>query len=433
VNVSKYLAGLIAIAGIGIGVKLISLWSSSPLARESDPPPPSPLSAAEAHLEYIPMPIGAPAADFVRPWVTHVQVVDLDQDGLLDILYCEAQKNSVRWIRQAPRGTFTDSIIGEDIPGPAHVSTADLNGSGRLDVLVASMGKIMPTNDQIGAVVILENINNRDFKKHVVIDGVARVSDVRAANFREHSDQRLDLVVGQFGYNQGETRWMENEGNWKFESHIINTQSGCIHTPVADFVGDGRPHIAALISQEWEEVHLIRNLGHGEFHDSVIWGSTNEDFGSSGLAEADINKDGRPDLIYTNGDALDYSGAGSRPWHGIQWLENRGGEFLFHRVGSLAGAFSPLAVDLNGDGFVDLIAVSAFADWSKPDAISMMAWINDGHQHFTPVILAHQPNHLITVAAGDLDGNGVPVLVTGGFYAFPPWEQLSNITLWRRK
>jgi len=429
-------AALIILGVVTVGwgaVKLISVWTTASPLEPVDPEP-IPLSASEAKLEYLPTPVGSPASEFVRPWVTNVQLIDLDQDGLLDIVYCEAQKNSVRWIRQSPRGVFTEKIIGTDIPGPAHVWASDVNGTGRLDVLVASMGKVMPTNDCIGAVVVLENLGDQRFKKHLLIDQVARVTDVRAANLSDHRDKRLDLIVGQFGYNQGETRWMENRGNWHFESRIINTQSGCINTPVADFVGDGRSHIAALISQEWEEIHLMRNLGQNQFRDTVIWGSTNEDFGSSGLSAYDVNGDGRPDLICTNGDALDYSGAGSRPWHGIQWLENRGGgAFTFHRVGSLAGAFSPCASDLNGDGFIDLIAVSAFADWSKPDAVSVMAWLNDGHQHFTPVVIARRPTHLITLAVGDLDGNGVPVLVTGGFHAFPPWDEMTNITLWRKK
>ncbi len=430
---------LVVVATVGAlgagwaGILLLASWSGGPALARVDGRR-APLSAAAVKLEYVPIAVGSPASDFVRPWVTNVQVVDLDQDGLLDILYCEAQKNSVRWIRQAPRGVFTEIVIGSDIPGPAHVWASDVNGSGRLDVLVASMGKILPTNDRIGAVVVLENLDNRNFKKRVLIDGIARVTDVRAANLTEHKDGRLDLVVGQFGYDQGETRWMENKGNWRFESHIVSTQSGCIHTPVADFVGDGRLHIAALISQEWEEVHLIRNLGHGQFSDSVVWGSTNEDYGSSGLCEIDVNRDGRPDLVYTNGDALDYSGAGTRPWHGIQWLENKGGGFFtFHRVGSLPGAYGPAAADLNGDGYIDLVAVSCFANWSDPNAISLMAWLNDGRQNFTPVVLAHTPTHLITLAVGDLDGNGVPVLVTGGFHAFPPFEHMSNITLWRRK
>jgi hypothetical protein len=394
----------------------------------------APQSPALRIPEYVSLPIGAPVAEFGRPMVTHLQVIDLDQDGLTDIVYCEAQKNTVRWIRQAPRGVFTEQIIGEDIPAPAHVSAADVYHRGRLDVLVASMGQIAPNNDLIGAVVVLENLDNRHFQKRVLLEHVARVTDVRGANLTGHKDGVCDLVVGQFGYAQGETRWMENKGDWQFESHLVNSQSGCVHTPVADFDGDGREDFAALISQEWEEVHWFHNLGGGQFRDSIIWGSTNEDYGSSGLDVADVNRDGKPDLIYTNGDGFDYAVTGPHPWHGLQWLENRGnGDFKFHRVGTLPGAYTPCAADLNGDGFIDLFAVSCFADESNPQAVAMMAWLNDGRENFTPVALAHRPYQFVAAAVGDLDGNGVPVIVTGGFHSQPPYEQMSNITLWRRK
>jgi hypothetical protein len=394
----------------------------------------APLTAEQAHLEYERVPIGSPLGENDRPIVTHLAIADLDADGLPDVLYCDARKNTVRWIRQAPRGVFTEQILAEDVAAPAHVAVADVNGTGRLDVLVASMGQVTPNNDRIGAVVVLENLDNRHFRPHVLLEHVARVTDVRGANLTAHADHRLDLVVGQFGYAQGETRWLENKGDWKFESHIVNTQSGCIHTPVADFDGDGLPDFAALISQEWEEVHLFRNLGHGQFHDAVVWGSTNEDYGSSGLAVADVNRDGKPDLIYTNGDGFDYAVPGSRPWHGMQWIENLGnGYFKFHRVGDMPGAYAPCAADLNGDGFMDLVAVSGFADWSNPATVSLMAWLNDGHENFTPVVIAREPIQMVAAAVGDLDGNGVPVIVTGGFHALPPYQRMSNITLWRKK
>lgn len=384
--------------------------------------------------KFEPTPIGAPTRDFGRPMVTTVSVVDLDRDGLPDVLYGEAQLGTVRWIRQAPRGVFNERVIAEGIKGPAHVSAADVNGSRRLDVLVASMGQIFPNNDRIGAVVVLEHLEDHTFRSRAILERVARVSDVRAANFSGHRDGRLDLVVGQFGYAQGEVRWMKNLGGWKFESRIVSSLSGCVHTPVADFDGDGRPDFAALLSQEWEEVHVFTGLDRTESRPSIAWGSTNEDYGSSGLEVADVNRDGRPDLIYTNGDGFDYAAVGFRAWHGMQWLENAGGgRFIFHRVGDLPGAYGPCAADLNGDGFIDLLAVSAFAEWTKPNAVSMMAWLNDGKQSFTPVVLAQSPTHLIAAAVGDLDGNGVPVIVTGGFHAFPPYDRMSNITVWRRK
>ncbi|HUG10179.1 MAG TPA: VCBS repeat-containing protein [Opitutaceae bacterium] len=417
-------------AAIIVGILLSGTGGKRPADSELQTSAPA---STPARIEYLPTPIGARVGEFGRPLVTNVAIADLDRDGLPDVLYCEALQNTVRWIRQSPRGVFTEIVIGESIPSPAHVAVADINGSGRLDVLVASMGQLMPSNDTIGSVVVLEHLGDGSFQKRVLLENVARVTDVRAANLAGHTDRKLDLVVGQFGYAQGETRWMKNLGNWKFESTKVSTLSGCIHTPVADFDGDGTDDFAALISQEWEEIHLFRNTRRGLQH-NIVWGSTNEDYGSSGLDVADVNGDGRPDLIYTNGDGFDYAVQGPRPWHGIQWLENRGsGVFTFHRVGDLPGAYAPCAADFNGDGFIDLLAVSCFADWSDPGAVSMMLWLNDGRERFTPVVLAHRPTHLVTAAVGDLDGDGVPEIVTGGFHAFPPYDNMSNITLWRRK
>ena len=413
-------------------------WGVVAYMKQNSAQPAADLSNArvvsDIALEYEPTPIGASVESLGRPMVTNVQVFDLDQDGREDVLYCESSTNTVRWIRQTNRGEFDEIIIGENLPGPAHVWAADIYANGRLDVLVASMGQVMPNNDRIGAVIVLENLDNRTFNPRIILQNVARVTDVRAANLTDHADGRLDLVVGQFGYDQGETQWLENHGNWQFTGHRVNSQSGTVHTPVADFDGDGRPEFAALISQEWEEVHVFTNQGNGTFDESLVWGSTNEDFGSSGMKVGDLNQDGRPDLLISNGDGFDYSVRGPRQWHGLQWLENRGqGEFTYHRIGDMPGAYAPSPADLNGDGALDLVATSGFGDWSNPESVSLVAWINDGRQNFTPVTLALSPIQLMTADVGDLDGNGVPVIVTGGFHAFPPYDKMSNITLWRRR
>lgn len=372
--------------------------------------------------------VGAPVSG--HPWIAHVLAVDLDRDGKSDAVFCEAQQSKVYWLRQTSPGQFEEKTLAEKMRAPVHVEAADIDGDGDIDLLVSSMGEVFPNNDKIGAVIILENDGRENFTPHWVLKDVARVTDVRAADL--NGDGKLDLVVGQFGYDQGEIRWMERKGPWEFESHNLLNLSGAINVAVADFNGDGKPDIVAIVSQEWEQVWYFENRGGGDFSSRAIWSSTNEDYASSGLTVCDLNGDGKPDVLFSNGDGFGPAGIpGPRPWHGVQWLENTGpGTFRFHRIGNLAGAYSPLGIDLDRDGNMDVVAVSAFNEWNKADAQSMVWFRNDGQMNFTPHVLAYSPIQLLTVAAGDFDGAGRPSLITGGFHAYQPYDRMSRIMLW---
>jgi hypothetical protein len=281
-------------------------------------------------------------------------------------------------------------------------------------------------------VVVLHNDGTNRFSNRVLLQDVARVTSVSAADLNR--DGRTDLVVGQFGYLQGEIRWLENQGDWRFASHSLLDLPGTIHAPVADFDGDAYPDITALVSQDAEEVHLFTGDGKGGFRDRVLWGSTNKDYGSSGLSLADLNGDGRVDILFTNGDGFDYATPGSRPWHGVQWLENRGGgQFQFHRIGDFPGCYSPVGVDLDGDGDLDVVATSGFNDWSSPEAVSLIVFENRGAGGFVPRTLAHAPTHQIVVKAADLDNDGRVELVTGAFAFYPPYDRAARITLWEQE
>jgi hypothetical protein len=374
--------------------------------------------------------IGIPFED--KPWITHVAVVDLDRDGLQDIIACDDKLNGIVWLRQTAPGKFVESTLIAGLSSPVHVEAVDMDGDGDLDLLVSCMGEIFPNNDKIGSILILENDGHQNFTKHVIAEHVTRITDVRAGDF--DGDGRLDLAMAMFGYDQGEIRWMRNLGNWQFESHNLLNLSGTINVCVADMNGDRIPDIVAVVSQQWEEVHLFQNDGHGNFTDKILFGSTNEDYGSSGISLCDLNRDGRTDILYTNGDGFAYADPGKRPWHGLQWLENLGGgSFRFHRIGDLAGAYSPVGVDLDGTGNIDIVCTSGFNDWKNSSATSLVVFKNDGKMNFTQHVLAHAPIQLITCATGDLDGSGKPSIVTGGFYSYPPFDRMDRITLWRPK
>ncbi len=372
-------------------------------------------------------PVGEPFED--PPRISHVQAVDLDRDGLLDIVACDALKHRVTWIRQHPPGAFTERASSDDLNAPAHVQAVDFDADGDLDLMVAVLGILFPNNDKIGAVVILENAGDTKFEKRVVVDRVARVSDVRADDLDGDGD--MDLAVAQFGYDDGETRWIENLGQWHFRSHILQTLSGPVHCEIADIDADGDRDLVLLVSQEWEEIYLFLNGGKGDFSPRLIHGSTNHDFGSSGIFLCDLDRDGDTDVLYTNGDAFDYIPPRPRPWHGIQWLENRGSlDFRYHRIAGVPGAMNARPADVDHDGDLDLFVASAFNQWERPEAKSLLWLENDGAMRFRRHDLASTPTHILALDVGDFNADGELDLVTGGMHVYAPYDRMARVLVW---
>ena len=363
------------------------------------------------------------------PLIAHVQADDLDENGLMDVIVCDDKGNFVSWIRQDPAGVFTEIILAEEIIAPSHVQIFDFDGDGDKDLVVGVLGMLFPNNDKIGSVIILENDGQFNYRKHLIVEKIARVSDVRAGDLDNDGD--MDLAVAQFGYDDGETRWIENLGNWSFESHILQYLSGPINVEITDIDHDNDLDIISLVSQEWEEIYCFINDGTGQFQPRLLFGSSNQDYGSSGIAMCDLDQDGDEDILYTNGDAFDYIPPQGRPWHGIQWLENLGGlEFEFHRICSFTGATNVRAADIDNDNDLDLFAVSAFNIWESPESNSIIWLENDGNMQFTLREISRDPTHLLCCDPGDFNNDGLMDLVTGGMHTYPPFNRMGRITLW---
>jgi hypothetical protein len=429
---SKLVIAAVVLGVVGVGTVLMmrSLSLRQAAGRESDDRS-AVLPKGPPSDFFTPSAIGDPIRGDERPRMAYVAIADLDRDGLPDVLACDALRNRIGWIRQFPKGTFTEVTIAE-VPAPAHVTAIDFDGDADLDLLVAALGVLMPSNNRVGSVMLFENDGRQRFTPHLLADRIARVADVQPGDLDGDGD--LDLAVAGFGYDDGDTSWLENKGGWKFEQHVLLRLSGPINTIVTDLNRDGRPDIVALVSQEWEEIWAFVNEGGGRFTPTMIWGSTNADFGSSWISVADLDRDGDPDIVYSNGDAFDYAPANSRPWQGVQWLENTGAlQFTFHRLADFPGASSPQASDIDGDGDLDVVVVSANNDWNDPSAPSIVWLENDGRMRFAMHAIASSPTHLITLAVGDLDGDGRPDLVAAGMHINRPYDRMGRVTAWMNR
>ncbi len=421
----------------GVGILALSTLTGcrpDPARRSALPPPPPPQRVVQATDLYRPLAIGQPAAAERAPWIAHVHTADLDGDGRLDVLACEAQENKVVWLRQVAPDQFAEQTIGENLRAPVRAETGDIDGDGDLDVLVSSMGVVFPNNDRIGALFALENLGAGQFRQRLLLENIARVVDARVADL--NGDGRADLALAQFGYDQGQIQWLAQTAPWQFQGSVLYELSGAMNICVGDFIGDRSPDLAVQFSQQWEEIVLFENLGRGSFRPKRVWGSANEDYGSSGMTAADLNGDQRLDLIFSNGDGFGPAVVpGPRPYHGVQWLENQGdGRFTYRRIGDAYGAYSPAVGDLDHDGRLDVAVVAAFieTDGQKRPVPSLVWFRNVGQSVFEKQILSFTPQHQVTLALGDFAGQGRLALITGGFYVFASPVNPGRLTLWQR-
>lgn len=381
------------------------------------------------------------------PAVANVRFVRLFDPRRLDILSCEMARGQVLVTRPYldPPRTI---VIAENLFHPAHAEVVDLDRDGFDDVVVASLGSYLPTDEKRGSVVWLRGSAGGTFAPITLAFDLGRVSDARAADFDGDGDN--DLVVAVFGWHAaGAILYLENRttdpARPVFVPATLDPRHGTIHVPVADLNGDNRPDFVALISQEHETVVAFLNAGGGRFRRETIYQAPHPAFGSSGIELTDLDRDGDLDVLLTNGDALDAPLL--RPDQGVRWLENRGSyPFHPHLLATLYGAHRATAADLDGDGDLDVAACTFLPDppFGAPrragrlDAVIVLEQTRPGvfQRHRLESDTCDYP----TCDLGDYDGDGATDLVVGRFLgtdagrppgAPPDRPPRSGLILWK--
>jgi len=339
-----------------------------------------------------------------------VAVADLNGDGRPDLIVANDGSASVSvLLNTTAPGATTPSFAAQQTfatgSGPRSVAVADLNGDGRPDLIVANYGS--------NTVSVLLNTTapgatTPSFAAQQTFATGYGPKSVAVADL--NGDGRPDLIVANEESNTVSVLLNTTAPGATTPSfaaqHTFATGSLPVSVAVADLTGDGRPDLIVANERDNSVSVLLNTTAPGATTPSFAAQHTfaTGSFPVS-VAVADVNGDGRPDLIVAN----EYS-------YTVSVLLNTTAPGAttpsFAAQQTFATGSFPVSVavaDLTGDGLPDLIVANV-----ESDTVSVLL-NTTAPGATTPSFAAKQTFATgispYSVAVADLTGDGLPDLI----------------------
>jgi FG-GAP-like repeat len=228
-----------------------------------------------------------------------------------------------------------------------------------------------------------------------------------------NNDGKEDVIIAQFGNHSGKLSWFDAANPQK--EQILTATAGARIVAVNDLNGDKKPDIVALMAQAYEEVLIFYNQGKGQFKVKKAV-QLPPVYGASCVELADFNKDGKLDLLLTNGDNWDYS-AIKKPYHGIRIYINDGRDNFKEAVFlPLFGTSKAVARDFDKDGDLDIAAIAFYTELDQPEH-NFLYFENNGNWNFKAYSTPEAAQgKWLTMETGDFDKDGDEDIVLGSYF-----------------
>ena len=301
--------------------------------------------------------------------VASVGVADLNGDGNPDFVLSTVEDDSVTIFLGKGDGTFhgvrdylpitISQGIGTNVPVPQTVGFGDFNGDGTKD-----MAAVDSANN---SVTIFLNNGDGTFKETANYSTGASGAGIAIADL--NGDGKQDIVVGlnsNCGNNVGFGVLLGN-GDGTFKPVVIyanSTSGGCSPTlALADVNGDGKLDVVAVSGNSSTNASFWVNLGNGDgtFQQGIPMSTPALCPGGSGagavyLLVKDINGDSKPDIV----------GACDIGQHQTYFSVLLGkGDGTFGAPTQVQVGSTPIGLaagDFNADGKIDIVTVDNPAD-----------------------------------------------------------------------